>query len=36
MRPLTIASGKPARLSSTIMFGQSSDSATSAASGANA
>ncbi len=33
IRPLTIASGRPARFVSTIMFGQSSDSATSAASG---
>ena len=33
IRPLIIASGRPARFVSTIMFGHSSDSATSAASG---
>ncbi len=33
IRPLIIASGTPARLASTIMFGHSSNSATSAASG---
>ena len=33
IRPLTMASGRPARFVSTIMLGQSSDSATSAASG---